>query len=72
MVKPLSMLIQATLKDLLRKRTPYTEIMKTLPNVSKAVISKYNKKLFGGATPTTLGRKPTVSDKTQQYIANSI
>ena len=46
--------------------------MKILPKVSKTTISDYNKKFFGGAKPTRLGRKPKVTEKTQLYITNSI
>ena len=72
MTKVLSKDTQDSLKILLQKRTPYSEIMKQLPNVGKTSISKYNKKFFGGAKPTCLARKPKVSLQTQQYIANRI
>ena len=72
MTKPLSKDNQNSLKILLQKRTPYSKIMKILPNISKTTISKYNKLFFGGASPTLVGRKPRIPEKTQQYIANSI
>ena len=63
MTKPLSMDTQNSLKVLLQKKTPYSEIMEILPNVSKTAISDYNKKFFGGAKPTRLERKPKVTEK---------
>jgi len=46
--------------------------MKMLPNVSQGTISNYNKRFFGGASSTLAGRKARITEKTQQYITNSI
>ena len=72
MTKALSIDTQNLLKVLLQRRTPYSIIMKQLSNILKSTISRYNKKFFGGAKPTHLGRKPKVAEKTQRYIANNI
>ena len=72
MTKPLPMDSQNSLKVLLQKKMPYSEIMKILPNISKTTISNYNKKFFGGANPSGVGKKSQITKKTQQYITNSI
>ena len=72
MTKPIPMDTQNALKVLLGKKTPYSKIMKMLPNVSKTTISKYNKRFFGGAKPTHVGRKSQITSKTQQYIGDCI
>lgn len=72
MTKPLPKDTQNSLKILLQKKTPYSKIMKMLPNVSQGTISNYNKRFFGGASSTLAGRKARITEKTQQYITNSI
>lgn len=48
---------QNSLTILLQKKTPYSEVMNILPNVSKVTISRYNKRFFDGANPTHIGKR---------------
>ncbi|KAG2210649.1 hypothetical protein INT46_011549 [Mucor plumbeus] len=72
MTKPISSETQNALKVLLQKKTPYSQIIKLLPNISKSTIGNYNKKFFGGAQHTNVGRVSKISAKAQRYIASSI
>ncbi|KAG2196682.1 hypothetical protein INT46_009605 [Mucor plumbeus] len=72
MTKPLSSENQNALKVLLQKKTPYSQIIKLLPNISKSTIGNYNKKFFGGAQHTNVGRVSKISAKAQRYIVSSI
>jgi hypothetical protein len=73
MTKPISSETQNELKVLLQKeKTPYSQIIKLLPNISKSTIGNYNKKFFGGAQHTNVGRVSKISAKAQRYIASSI
>ncbi|KAG2196738.1 hypothetical protein INT46_004656 [Mucor plumbeus] len=71
MTKALPIDTQNSLKLLLQQNTPYSQIMKQLPNVSKGTISNYKQKLFKVVKPTHPGRTPKVTKNTQQYIANT-
>jgi transposase len=72
MTKPISSETQNSLKVLLQKKTPYSKILKLIPNISKSTIGNYNKKFFGSRQPVNMGRPSKISAKTQQYIANNI
>ncbi|KAG2211748.1 hypothetical protein INT46_010609 [Mucor plumbeus] len=72
MTKPISSETQNALKVLLQKKTPYSQIIKILPNISKSIIGNHNKKFSGGAQHTNVGRVSKIFAKTQRYIATSI
>ncbi|KAG2191415.1 hypothetical protein INT46_008104 [Mucor plumbeus] len=72
MTKPISSETQNALKVLLQKKTPYSQIIKLLPNISKSIIGNHNKKFSGGAQHINVGRVSKISGKTQRYIATSI